>query len=1397
MTRARVKGLRIFVSRLGLFCIVFGVIAALSSAVVAKDAPSPVSAPSDTHLLLVPDTPEAAGALAAADVRVVARYESFAVVEAAGADEQRLRAAGAQRRDDMREVATAAAELDPAADRASLAAKGAPDRADVLALVQFIGPPKDAWVARLRASGARIVTYQAENAYVVHASGPTVDRVAALVGTDPAVRAVIPLRAADKVEGRAEGTARYAVSTVAGPAGEDARRQAAVDGHRVGAPATVGSLRTQYLELSPSEVDELASDAAVVAIERDAAPRLADERAAQIVAGNLNAFLQPSAPDYLTWNAARFPGSFDFAIDVTDTGIDDGALSPAHPDFYELGSTANPDRVGYQSNYTGDANARDCAGHGTNVASIAAGYNDGGGGSNEDAGGFNYGLGVAPLVQIGASKIFDCNGAITGTLAPATIASSAYGNDARISNNSWGTGGAAGWGDYSSRSALYDQLVRDAQAGSGGNEQLVEVFAAGNDGDAIPGGENEGYGSVSAEGSAKNVITVGASESVRASGMDGCGTTDADANVARDVANFSSRGPTDDGRLKPDLVAPGTHVTGARSPDGIFNPFLGGTCTPLFAGSYSLVSGTSQAAPQVAGAAALLRHWYENNVPGGSVPSPAMTKALLINTATDLAGGDNGKGDTIAGGPNTDQGWGRVNVGAAVESTPRELYDQLPGDVLTNSGETVVRTYAVQDPSKPVKVTLAWSDAPGPVVGDAFVNNLDLEVAGGGQTYRGNVFAGSYSRAGGTADQRNNVESVYLAAPAAGRFSVTVRATALGGDGLPGSGDASDQDFALVVSNAAEEPGPVLVHQATTIDDTGAGGDGDGVLESDERAALSEQVRNAGIGDANGVSATLTAAGGLTVMQPSSAYPSIPEDDGMGSNSSAFDVHLANAASCGADVPASLAITAGAETQTIPLVLPTGEPAASPQSYSAAGGQVPLAIPDDSAAGVASSVFVPDRGRIKDLNVAVSGIAHTFVGDLVIELTGPDGTTVRLADHPGGPGNGGNDLSGTVFDDEAGQSISEGSAPYTGNFRPQNDQLSRFDGKSRRGTWTLRVRDLFEGDAGTLQSWGVATQKAVCDIDTTAPDTAITAAPSNPTSSASAQFSFGSNDGGATFECRLDGAAFEPCPTTITFGGLGLGTHAVSARAIDGSDNEDASPASYTWLIASSAAPTAATSFLLAPTEERLADALAGRYSVVAACAAACRVTATLSVGKRTARRLDLGRRSVTLGSAAKRRGSSGTAKVAVRLSKKARRALRGRRLTKATLKVTLTEGSARLVLSRSVALRRTAGLKRIASNGLRLWAACQRSCPLNAKLTLTAAQARRLDLRPGSAKRYQLAFGRVTAGRTPRVLVVSVRRGARRALARARRVGVLLEAVAGTAPEPLRTAKSSTTLRR
>ena len=278
------------------------------------------------------------------------------------------------------------------------------------------------------------------------------------------------------------------------------------------------------------------------------------------------------------------------------------------------------------------------------------------------------------------------------------------------------------------------------------------------------------------------------------------------ADNANDVANFSSRGPVNDfvdsrnpansfvdGRIKPDILAPGTHIV-AGVPQSNYNG--SGVCNQFFPPGqtlYGLSSGTSQATPAVAGAAALVYQSFINN--GLTLPSPAMMKAYLLNSTTYMTG--DGANDTL---PSNNQGLGRLDLTRAFNGQARLFWDQHL--VLSDTGQTFQAAGTVHNSSLPLRITLAWTDAPGPVNGAAYVNNLDLEVTINGVTYKGNVFSGQYSVSGGNADIRNNVESVFLPPGTVGSFTVTVRATNIVGDGVPGNGDPTDQDFALLISNA-------------------------------------------------------------------------------------------------------------------------------------------------------------------------------------------------------------------------------------------------------------------------------------------------------------------------------------------------------------------------------------------------------------------------------------------------------------------------------------------------------------------------------------------------------------------------------------------------------------------
>lgn len=231
-----------------------------------------------------------------------------------------------------------------------------------------------------------------------------------------------------------------------------------------------------------------------------------------------------------------------------------------------------------------------------------------------DSSSYHLGLGVSPYGRLGATKIFRANGGLDISKCGGTyhgVVASSYVKGAVISSNSWG---APSSGGYDSLAQTYDALTRDALPGTAGLQEILHIFSAGNSGPSAP--------TIGSPGTAKNVVTVGASENVRNDGIANNRVTA--ANKPDDMASFSSRGPTADFRIKPDLVAPGTHVQGPASQ---FVSFDGsGLCippgSPYFPPNqtlYTWSSGTSHAAPAVAQA------WLPfstTSFPGSEIPVP-------------------------------------------------------------------------------------------------------------------------------------------------------------------------------------------------------------------------------------------------------------------------------------------------------------------------------------------------------------------------------------------------------------------------------------------------------------------------------------------------------------------------------------------------------------------------------------------------------------------------------------------------------------------------------------------------------------------------------------------------------------------------------------------------------
>ncbi|MCY2959493.1 MAG: proprotein convertase P-domain-containing protein [Planctomycetota bacterium] len=908
-----------------------------------------------------------------------------------------------------------------------LEAPGGPpaDGESRLRLVQFAGPVREEWLAALEATGTHVVTYAAHDAYVVK-GGPEADaRVTALAGEafvlavssfEPAYKLRPELRAAVDFQSYA-----VTVQVIADAEGEDfARRIGRRAIRQLSDPEAVLAYWNVRLVLDGANVHELARDPRVFAIEPLVETKLLDERQGQIVAGNLDpAGIRAASATYLAWLASKgFPGTsnpFAFAVDVVDDGVDRGSTSDVNVEFRVGGSAAGASRIAYNHNYSGDALADGRAGHGNINASIVGGYNASAGTNFEDSAGFQYGLGIAPWVGLGNTKVFSNSGAGVFSQPTGTRLGAAYAAGARISSNSWGATSGTG---YDTDSQAHDAAVRDAQSGVAGNQELTIVFAAGNDGSAAS--------TVRPPGTAKNVITVGAGENWRPTGTDGCGFGNSDADDARDVATFSSRGPTSDARRKPEILGPGTHVQGAASRAAGYDGT--GVCDPYFPGGqtlYAWSSGTSHSTPAVAGACALVRQWFANN--GLGTPSPAMQKAFLVSSAAYMSGV--GANDTLW---SNSQGMGRVDLGRAFDSAPRIRVDQ--SQVLGSTGSTYVATGTIASNATPFRVVLAWTDAPGATTGNAFVNNLDLEVTVNGVLYRGNVYSGAYSASGGAADARNNLESVFLPAGASGPFSVVVRATNIAGDGVPGNADTTDQDFALVVYNgSAPAPTPDFGLSASPASGTVTQG-----------ASTSTTI-------------TVTRQSGFSGAVKLQMAPAIAGLTGTFSVNPVTGASSKLTLTAGASAPAGIHVitvsgTSGVLTRSTTYALtiqPASDTANRVRTFSIAPN---LAVPDNDANGVTSTIQVPDSLTVASLAVATV-IPHPYEGDLVVSLVGPDGTTRILHNRTGGSA------------DDVTTSFAIVTSPH--------QSLSAFVGKNTSGAWRLRVQDLAGSDVGTLSSWRI------------------------------------------------------------------------------------------------------------------------------------------------------------------------------------------------------------------------------------------------------------------------------------------------------------------------------------
>lgn len=610
-----------------------------------------------------------------------------------------------------------------------------------LVVVQAPSPTASVWRALLEGAGAEIHGYIPENAFLVRADQGALDRIRREV---PCLR-LEQYMSSDKYDIHvADGEREYlVVAFCAAERATVAERMRALGGCRVvhdageivrarmdasAVEAVAGWDEVVWIDLSVVNVSRPMSDLAVRAESMDVA---AAWPGAQGVSG-------------LTGRGQ--------VVAVADSGLDTGDFDTLHEDL--RGRVTRAYAIGRPGDWS------DPIAHGTHICGSVAGNGARSGGKIR---------GPAYEASLIVQSLCDENGLEARPTDLTELFIQAYADEgglpgAKIHCDSWGAGREEG-ADGALLLGAYVEDCRVIDSFTFEHPDFLVVIASGNDAADLDGDGEVDLDSLNSQATAKNALAVGGVENLRPVGRsygqiapgrfpsepifsDDIGSSMRDG--ARDMAAFSGRGPCDDGRVKPDVVAPATMVLAAKS--SIVK--RGGSS------SYHYKNGTSMAAPLVAGAAALVRQWLADER-GIVNPDAATVKALLAAGARSV---------TAGAVPNCVEGWGMVDVARSVgaEGSRVSVHD---AEVVAE-GET--RRFEIDVASgEALSVVMAYADAPAEMAAARqLVNDLDLVV----KTPSGKVLCPNSLQG---ADRLDNVEGVRIAAAEDGTYVVEVTARTL------------------------------------------------------------------------------------------------------------------------------------------------------------------------------------------------------------------------------------------------------------------------------------------------------------------------------------------------------------------------------------------------------------------------------------------------------------------------------------------------------------------------------------------------------------------------------------------------------------------------------------------
>ena len=565
----------------------------------------------------------------------------------------------------------------------------------------------------IEATGARVVGFFPPNAFQVEAGKDVLGKLSA----DSRFAAAVEFLPGDKVDERLSAVLR---------AGADAVEVAVLslvpedrDGLREYVTSRGGELLKGCLSgpdsfraRIPAElVGELAKRGEVRWMEPFARPKLMNDLAVEPAAMNVRP----------VWNAHGLSGT-NQVVSTSDSGIDTGDVATMHRDL--------ADRVCGMRVFKG-CYPTDVDGHGTHTAGSIVGN-----GTMSD--------GAIRGTAWGAKLwVWFCNGQDGYIHTPEDCGELFRPDQANwptyIHSASWGTDTA---GIYDLRCADVDRYVWD-------HPDFLPVVSNGNAGYNPKTGQVNVAQTVGSPAAAKNVLAVGATQNLRRGSFLGW-----PSGAPTETAEYSSRGPCKDGRVKPDIAAPGTGILSTRAYGCSYQYGIANNT------NYAYSCGTSMATPLTAGAVALVREWLVDRCGfTNETPSAALMKAVVTGGA---------KGASV---PNNDQGWGCVDLEETLFPSNRavKLVDRIPFD----AGKTF--TYLVETTNAaPLDVQLVWIDSPASSGSQQtlarLVNDLDLTVTkvseDAAQVWLGN--------GGGTPDRLNTAESVRIASAPTATYRISV-----------------------------------------------------------------------------------------------------------------------------------------------------------------------------------------------------------------------------------------------------------------------------------------------------------------------------------------------------------------------------------------------------------------------------------------------------------------------------------------------------------------------------------------------------------------------------------------------------------------------------------------------